>query len=405
LRSKRLIAHRKSSGRRYPPASSFLFFKKLRVSYSKMFRSDGILVWENQTVRERLSWYYAVMNNQMPAKFLICKSVPCSLDFNSSSEKELWLEHERLSEEFRKLYRRIHRGETELEKGITTEGTFLDLKVVLLKRMLSRCNFCEWNCRVDRVNGTKIGACHMDATTRVANWFRHFGEEAPLVGRHGSGTIFFSGCIFRCVYCQNWDISQYPMNGVPVDGRKLALIMKELREEGAHNINLVGGEPTPNLHTILDALRNLGTNIAILWNSDMYASLPAMKILVDTVDIWLPDFKYGNDRCALRLSKIMKYFPTVARNHKIAHDNGDIIIRHLVLPHHLECCTMPVLAWIAENCPRALVNIMNQYHPDYLVPHESEMYADISRHPGGNEMETAYERAKELGILFEPVSF
>ena len=370
-----------------------------------MLRSDGILVWENQTVRERLSWYHSVMNNQMPAKFLICKSVTCRLDLDSSNEEELWLEHERLSGEFRELHRRIRSGETELERGMTTESSFLDLKFALLKRMLSLCTFCEWNCRVDRVSGTKMGACHMNATTRVANWFRHFGEEAPLVGRQGSGTVFFSGCMFRCVYCQNWDISQYPMSGVPVDGRRLALIMKELRNGGAHNINLVGGEPTPNLHTIVDALRSLNENIAILWNSDMYASLPAMKILMDTVDIWLPDFKYGNDRCALRLSKIMKYFSTVARNHKLAHDNGDMIIRHLVLPHHVECCTKPVLAWIADNCPRSLVNIMNQYHPDYVVPHDPEVYSDISMRPTDVEMETAYKYANELGIVFEPVSF
>jgi putative pyruvate formate lyase activating enzyme len=211
--------------------------------------------------------------------------------------------------------------------------------------------------------------------------------------------------VFRCVFCQNWDISQSPANGAPVDGRKLALIMKELQEEGAHNINLVGGEPTPNLHTIVDALKHLDASVAILWNSDMYTSLQALTILADVVDIWLPDFKYGNDRCALGLSKTVRYFETVARNHIIASRNGDMIIRHLVLPNHLECCTKPVLSWISENCPRALVNIMDQYHPDYLVASEPEKYPGLARHPSTYEMESAYRYAEDLGIAYRQVSF
>jgi putative pyruvate formate lyase activating enzyme len=193
-------------------------------------------------------------------------------------------------------------------------------------------------------------------------------------------------------------------DGAPVDGRRLALIMKDLGDEGAHNINLVGGEPTPNLHTIMEALGHLEVNIAILWNSDMYASLPAMKILADVIDIWLPDFKYGNDACALKLSKVMKYFPTVARNHRMASENGDMIIRHLVLPNHVQCCTKPVLAWIAENCPRALVNVMGQYHPDHLVLEEPERYPSLARRPTGSEMDVAYDYARKLGLVFEPVS-
>jgi putative pyruvate formate lyase activating enzyme len=343
------------------------------------------------------------MSGQRPAKFLVCKSIPCGIDLESASNQALWLEHERLSADFRRLHSRIAEGEAKLDAG-NPHQSFLDLKYALLMRMLTHCNFCEWNCRVDRVEGMRKGACRMDATTQVATWFRHFGEEAPLVGDRGSGTIFFTGCVFRCVFCQNWDISQSPANGAPVDGRRLAQIMNELREEGAHNINLVGGEPTPNLHTIVDALRHLDRSIAMLWNSDMYLSLQAMKILVDVVDIWLPDFKYGNDRCALRLSKVMKYFDTVARNHRIASDNGDMIIRHLVLPGHVECCTKPVLVWISRNCPRVLVNIMDQYHPEYLVLAEPEKYPSLMRRPSAAEMEEAYAYAEKLGLIYRQVS-
>jgi putative pyruvate formate lyase activating enzyme len=369
-----------------------------------MSRPDGVLVWRDKTVSRRLGWYRSVMKGQRPAKFLICKSLPCGIDLESASEEMLWLEHERLAADFKVLHERIAEGVARLEAEYPPGRSFLDLKSALLSRMLTHCNFCEWNCLVDRVRGTRKGACRMDAATTVSTWFRHFGEEAPLVGDHGSGTIFFAGCVFRCVFCQNWDISQSPGNGASVDGRKLALIMKELKGEGAHNINLVGGEPTPNLHTIVDALRHLDESVAILWNSDMYASLQAMKILGDVIDIWLPDFKYGNDKCALRLSKVVRYFETVARNHRIASENGDMIIRHLVLPNHVECCTKPVLAWISENCPRALVNIMDQYHPEYLVLAEPERYPNLMRHPSTSEMEKAYAYAEELRLVYRQVS-
>jgi putative pyruvate formate lyase activating enzyme len=270
--------------------------------------------------------------------------------------------------------------------------------------MLRHCTFCEWRCGIDRVEGVRKGACRMDATTRVSAWFHHFGEEAPLVGAGGSGTVFFSGCVFRCVFCQNWDISQYPLNGEKVDGRGLASIMKTLRDEGAANINLVGGEPTPNLHTIVDGMNSLDTNAPMLWNSDMYLTAEAMEILTDLIDIWLPDFKYGNDKCALRLSKVMRYTEATRRNHEHASENGDMIIRHLVLPNHFECCTKPILGWIAENCPRALVNVMGQYRPDYRVRDEPERYPEIGRRPSLDEITKAQRYAERLGIIWRQVS-
>ncbi|MEM2487811.1 MAG: radical SAM protein, partial [Thermoproteota archaeon] len=207
-----------------------------------------------------------------------------------------------------------------------------------------------------------------------------------------------------CVFCQNWDISSDPENGTEVDPRTLALISKRLRTEGAANINYVGGDPTPNLHTILASLKHLNVNVPQLWNSNMYCSVETMKLLAEVIDIWLPDFKYGNNECAKRLSKVDDYFEVVSRNHKIAYENGDMIIRHLVLPNHIECCTKPVLKWISENTPKVLVNIMEQYHPDYLVARNPEKYPDIARRPASKEMREAYDYARGLGIVFEPVS-
>jgi len=181
-------------------------------------------------------------------------------------------------------------------------------------------------------------------------------------------------------------------------------MIKSLRSEGAANINLVGGEPTPNLHTIMEALNLTTVNVPILWNSNMYLTLEAMQILGDVVDIWLPDFKWGNDRCALNYSRILRYFQVVSRNHVMASENGDLIIRHLVMPAHVECCTKPVLGWIANNCPHALVNVMAQYRPDYLVLQETKRFTEIARRPSVQEINEAYDYADELGLVWRPVS-
>jgi putative pyruvate formate lyase activating enzyme len=136
----------------------------------------------------------------------------------------------------------------------------------------------------------------------------------------------------------------------------------------------------------------------------MYLTPEAMQILADVVDIWLPDFKWGNDRCAVKYSRIARYFEVVSRNHSMAYENGDLIIRHLIMPGHVECCTKPILDWIAKNCPRALVNVMSQYRPEHLVLREPGRYAEIDRCPTAQEIGEAQEYAGELGLIWKPVS-
>lgn len=369
-------------------------------------RPKAFDVWHDENVRKRLAWYYDVLRNLKPAKFLICKTVSCVDDPHEMSEEELWEEHHRLCRDFVGRLREFKETGAGLKRLETSaiRFSFLDLKVELLNRILHRCIFCAWRCEVDRVEGKRVGACHLNKTARVAAFFLHSGEEPPLVDEHGSGTIFFTSCTFRCVFCQNWNISQEPNAGVPVSPRELSLIIRSLSDDGAANINLVGGDPTPNLHVILEALSLSSVNVPILWNSNMYLSPEAMQILVDVVDIWLPDFKWGNDRCAIKYSKAIRYFEVVSRNHVTAHDNGDVIIRHLVMPGHVECCTKPILAWIAENCPRALVNVMGQYRPEHLVLQQPSKYFEIARHPTDHEMNDARDYADHLGLVWGPVS-
>ncbi len=344
------------------------------------------------------------MTDRKPAKFMIAKRIDAGEDPRKLDEGSLWDLHGKLVDEFTLLWSRIKEDREELEGLSKPEHSFLDVKVELAYRLSSPCRLCERMCRVERRRGTPGVCLQPYAEAVVHSYFHHMGEEGPLVP---SGTIFYGGCNFRCVFCQNYDISQVaPLAGERVSPPRLAAIQRWLRETGARNINHVGGEPTPSLPVILDSFRYLDMNVPQLWNSNFYASREALKLLLDVIDIWLPDFKYGNDICALRLSRAPRYIEAVTRNLKEAAENGDMIIRHLILPGHVDCCTKPVLRWIAENLSRddVLVNVMEQYRPEHLVVKRPDKWPEIDRRLRRSEIEEAYDEAEKLGLIYKPIS-
>jgi putative pyruvate formate lyase activating enzyme len=159
-------------------------------------------------------------------------------------------------------------------------------------------------------------------------------------------------------------------------------------------VNWVGGDPTSNLLYILKVLQQLDSNIPQVWNSNMYCSEETMKLLHGVMDLYLTDFKYGNDVCAKKLSKVDGYTAVVKRNHLLAYQHGEVIIRHLVLPHHLDCCSKPIINYIAENLQNTVVNIMPQYRPEYLA----NEYKEISRPTSPTEVLQVKEYAEILGV-------
>jgi len=377
----------------------------------RLLRPDAKKVWDDSVVKTLLKRYWDILNEKKPAKYLISKRIDAKVALNEELPK-LWNAHERIRKNFKNIIQRIDSGELEFNLLNTPKVSYLDLKVELAQRMLEECIFCERRCRVNRRKGEKGTWCKLDGRARISSAFLHHGEESPLVP---SGTIFFTSCNFCCVFCQNYDISQvYPENGVEVSPEKLASIARNLKREGARNINYVGGDPTPNLHVIVESLKHNSVkeynsvNVTQLWNSNLYCSEETMKILLDIMDFWLPDMKYYSDECAKEFSIVPKYWKVVSRNLKMAYDyggldHGEIIIRHLVMPNHVDCCTLPILEWIAENCPKALVNIMAQYRPTHLVG-SNKKYSSINRRPTSAEMDKAYKFADKLGIIWKPVS-
>lgn len=264
----------------------------------------------------------------------------------------------------------------------------LDSKVKKAEELIQSCVFCERKCGVNRKKG-KLGWCKVGYESRVTTAFAHYGEEPELVP---SGTIFFSGCTFHCVCCQNWDISQYPLAGEVWSPEK---ITDWIQNTQCININFVGGEPTPNLHNILKAMKLSKRSIPMIWNSNMYMSKESMNLLDGVIDVYLADFKYGNNECALKLSKVPKYFDTMVRNFKLARKSAEMLIRVLVLPNHIECCDKKIIDWIAENLGNDVrVNIMSQYRPVY----EAFEYPKISRRLEYDEYWDIVRYAEDAGL-------
>ena len=407
---------------------------------ARVFSALGV----GNRVGDRLPWYLAVAEDRMPAKYLLDRRVRCDLDPLEATLDDLWAEHDRASARFLELWEAVRRREVRISEVPPTRPSLIDLAGELVARMLSHCNFCRWNCRVDRRAGMRHGTCQLEGDSRVASYFDHHGEELVFRGDRGSGTVFFTSCNMRCQFCQNGDISHDKDNGIRVTAGEVAAMAWQLRRRGCHNINWVGGEPTVHLPTIVEAMRRLGTpptpeeldrvrranyagwgvpdrsgavgvherefNVPMLWNSNFFMSPETMRILRPLTDVWLSDFKFGNNQCAVFLSRTPWYFETVATNHELVYRWGeDLVIRHLIMPGHVECCTKPVLDWIATHAPQALVNVMDQYRPEYacdpLSPQYDDRYRSLARRPATSEILDAYGYARELGLRFEDLSF
>jgi putative pyruvate formate lyase activating enzyme len=259
--------------------------------------------------------------------------------------------------------------------------------------ILQDCELCSRGCRVDRTTGEK-GYCRVGNKMSVSSCFDHYGEEFFFVP---SFTIFFNSCTFSCQFCQNWEISQItdPDNTQLVTEAALARAID--LHNYCKNVNFVGGEPTPYLPFILTTLNNVKSNIPVVWNSNFYMSEMSMNLLRGVVDVYLTDFKYGNDECALRLSDVPNYSEIVRRNHLLAFDDTEVVIRHLIMPNHSDCCTKPILEFIAEKFGDVVVvNLMDQYRPCF----KAREYPDIERRLTVEEFETAVSYARKLGLNF-----
>ena len=280
---------------------------------------------------------------------------------------------------------------------------------LLLPSTLSACELCPRRCRADRAAGER-GVCGATDTLRLARAALHFWEEPPISGEAGSGTVFFSGCPLKCVYCQNHEISTGNF-GIDVSPERLAQIMLELQDQGALNINLVTA--THYAHLLPEAIataRARGLAIPIVYNTSGYERVEAVRELDDLVDIWLTDFKYADAGLGRALSHVPDY-PSVAQSALIEmarqlerHGGGaaradgtwtrGIIVRHLVLPGHAEdSCRVLDLIWDAVG--DVPISVMNQYTPNAAMRAAG---GELARAVTRDEYERVLDHADDLGF-------
>jgi putative pyruvate formate lyase activating enzyme len=223
-------------------------------------RPDAVAVLTDELAKKSLARYFAVMQNQKPAKFLIAGRLPAEFNKNHSIEK-LWQEHERLTQEFSRIEGEIDDGRRDFKEMATPEKSYLDLKIEIANRILSSCHLCVRKCGANRLEGG-FGYCRCGLGIAVSNIFEHLGEEPELVP---SGTIFTLGCTMRCKHCQNWSISQWAEQGEVYEPVDLAREVERLRLGGCRNVNLVGGEPTPWLQQWLETFKRVNVNVPVVW--------------------------------------------------------------------------------------------------------------------------------------------
>lgn len=356
----------------------------------RLLRPDAVAVLDDKMARKSLSKYFAAMQNESPAKFMMAKRLPAQFSHDDTL-KRLWQEHERLVQEFNRMEKEIDSGQIDWQKAETPKESYLDLKIEIARKILAGCSLCTRKCGVNRFSDER-GYCKCGQEVAVSSIFEHVGEEPELAP---SGTIFTMGCTMKCKHCQNWTISQWAEKGEVYSPKRMAKEVENLRRSGCRNINLVGGEPTPWLAQWFETFKHVEVNVPVVWNSNSYYSQETARLLAGFADVYLLDFKYGPRDCADRISDAPRYWDACTSNHLEAKRHGELIVRILVLPGHLECCTKPIANWIAENLgSETRVNLMLQYRPEWKAHEVPELCRRLTQ----DEMNTALQLAKEAKL-------
>ena len=291
----------------------------------------------------------------------------------------------------------------------------LERRVEAALRELEDCCACPRNCHVNRLENV-ARVCHTGRHAIVSSAFPHFGEEDCLRGWNGSGTIFFGLCNLRCVFCQNWDISQQK-DGAEYDAQHIASMMMGLQERGCHNINFVTPEHVvPQVIEAIAAAVPRGLALPIVYNTSAYDALASLRLLDGIVDIYMPDFKFWQRESARRLAKAKDY-PERARaailemqrqvgSLRFGPDGlarRGLLVRHLVMPGE-EAEAQAILQWLADEVATdTYVNVMSQYRPTFQVGANDlrSKYRDIDRRPRDAEMEAALSAARSASLRID----
>jgi putative pyruvate formate lyase activating enzyme len=289
------------------------------------------------------------------------------------------------------------------------EGRLQEKVEQALTHLGPSCRACPRLCKgVDRL-ANQFGVCKVGRHARVASAFAHFGEEDVLRGWHGSGTIFFSWCNLRCVFCQNFETSQLG-DGEELDARGLARLMLSLQEQGCHNINFVTPEHVaPQIVEALPYAVALGLRLPLVYNTSGYDSLESLQVMEGLVDVYMPDFKLWDEQASRTYLSATNY-PQVAQevirtmHRQVGELRADedglalrgVLVRHLVMPGRLDD-TRAIVGWLAALSPDTYVNLMDQYYPAWKAK-TNPRFAEINRGVTRPEMTQAFALARAAGL-------
>lgn len=286
-------------------------------------------------------------------------------------------------------YLRILEDKQKPKFQIAKEKGIVDEKIEQVKNILEKCELCERKCKVNRNKG-QLGFCKASLKWKIFGAHTHMGEEDELIP---SATLFLAGCSLRCCYCQNAPDSITPGLGDVWTDEEVAKWIDNKHREGCKNVNFV----TPDCYVwnILKALKLVKSNIPVVWNSSTYYSEKAAELIKDIVDVYLLDFRYFNNKCAIKLSSAPNYPEVAKRNFLKANRSGELLVRVLVIPNHIECDAKPILKWLKDNLGEwARINIMTQYCPTW----KAAKFPEINRRLTAEEYKKVISYAKKIGL-------
>lgn len=252
---------------------------------------------------------------------------------------------------------------------------------------LANCNLCAHECGVNRLAGER-GVCHAGATARIFSVQVEVSDELELIPTFA---IAFSGCDLRCSFCITGAQSWNPRAGKDADVDDVAIRAARALANGARTIMILGGEPTIHLPSVLDLVSRLPDEARLIWKTNAHGSQVARELLAGLFDVWLADYKFGNDACAQRLAGVSNYTTIVRENLRWAAGDSELIVRHLLMPGHTECCWRPTAEWISSELPGVKVNLRAGFWPAWQASRHPELCRTLSSGEAAAAWEIGHE--------------
>jgi len=262
------------------------------------------------------------------------------------------------------------------------------------RALLADCRFCAHDCGVNRLAG-ETGLCHAGAATRFFCAQTEVSDELELIPTFA---VALSGCDMRCEFCVTGAASWNARAGADFDAQTLADKARSALQGGARTVMVLGGEPTIHLPVALEFVSLLPETARLVWKTNAHGSAQARELLDGMFNVWLADFKFGNDACAQRLAKTPDYLHIVRENLLWADEHSELIVRHLLMPGHLDCCWRPVAEWLAAHLPGVKVNLRSSFWPAW----QAARHAELRRTVSGLEGARAVALAREFGLNLIP---